>query len=410
MTQLIKGGGLQNHPQEKASHPHCLLNKGGNSFIPPQGTFWNSSSTQLNHFKNYTIIKETRHPTNKHATNNPIIKIHSPSNQILIATRDLIPQSFLGESTARSVVGSLQLSTTRSKFDETGFGKTIADLQAFEKTILRCLPSLEMNNSIFTSLVRVNPFDAEKTTSFFLNLRLFQLRIVSLFDLHLDKKTWMAQTKNFHYPHWNSLFLHGEFSAANHARNATLARITAVAHLREKSRCHGEWAPQIKRNHSSSRWDSGICLSSFANTRLYQSRLIAIYVEIRIWWCPRSPFLKIGDCRQLTGLFELEGGPCPFVSQDIGPEFLSDFWWKDEFSFDTADRWLDCVLLKKSFQDQFYDCCGVGHWSRKQSGFISNLISPIFVFHNQDDSRWWLERVNDGVNIDTVPWINLFSQ
>ena len=173
MTQLIKGGGLQNHPQEKASHPHCLLNKGGNSFIPPQGTFWNSSSTQLNHFKNYTIIKETRHPTNKHATNNPIIKIHSPSNQILIATRDLIPQSFLGESTARSVVGSLQLSTTRSKFDETGFGKTIADLQAFEKTILRCLPSLEMNNSIFTSLVRVNPFVAEKTTSFFLNLRLF---------------------------------------------------------------------------------------------------------------------------------------------------------------------------------------------------------------------------------------------
>ena len=81
-------------------------------------------------------------------------------------------KSFLGESTARSVVGSLQLSTTRSKFDETGFGKTIADLHAFEKTILWCLPSLEMDNSIFTSLVRVNPFNAEKTTSFFLNLRL----------------------------------------------------------------------------------------------------------------------------------------------------------------------------------------------------------------------------------------------
>ena len=78
--------------------------KDGQSFVKHSGNFWNSSFTWLNCIKNNTLMKGSRHPTNNHAMDKPVIEIVSSSNQILTATQDLILESLFLENPQQEVL------------------------------------------------------------------------------------------------------------------------------------------------------------------------------------------------------------------------------------------------------------------------------------------------------------------
>ena len=182
-----------------------------------RGSFWNSSFTPLNCIKNYTIIKETRYPTNRHVINNP-----SHQDRLLLQpnphgyTGFDSTKSFIGESTARSFVASLQLSTARSKFDVTGLGKP-SPLHCWENNSLESSFAWEGPLHLHESCLCGPMIMRRKRQVSFSNGDLFSWESFGSATRAWTKRLGWLKGNHIPNSHWPFLFSHGEFSAPNHA-------------------------------------------------------------------------------------------------------------------------------------------------------------------------------------------------